>query len=131
LGGSVWIGCLLLLAYVVGLTDVARFESGNAVARSWPLACLAAPVLYMLPVLREGMLVRMLVGGYAVWAMRAVDLVRKGGPGSIRTAVVSLIAGISLLDAMLLLRFSGLLPALVAVGAFGATLALQRRVPGT
>jgi hypothetical protein len=45
--------------------------------------------------------------------------------------VVSLIAGISLLDAMLLSAVGALGAALAAVAAFGLTLALQRRVAGT
>jgi 4-hydroxybenzoate polyprenyltransferase len=45
--------------------------------------------------------------------------------------VVNLIAGISLLDALLIAGTGQVGPALAAVAAFVLTLALQRLVPGT
>lgn len=61
----------------------------------------------------------------------ALWLVKRRGPGDVPRAVVSLIAGISLLDAMLI-SGTGLYGfAALAVVGFFLTLALQRFVSGT
>jgi hypothetical protein len=141
------VGAGLLLGYVLGLTYVARHESAPVppegedatvkipvqarLRRWWPLAGLLAPILYMIPVLRGPLLARALFGGFCVWVHRALELVRQGRPLAMRGAVVSLIAGISLLDALLLVRHDQIVLALLAVAAFGLTLRLQRNVPGT
>jgi hypothetical protein len=62
---------------------------------------------------------------YALW------LLRRRKPGDVPRAVVSLIAGISLLDAMLLAGAGYVLFAWLAVVAFVITLALQRWISGT
>jgi 4-hydroxybenzoate polyprenyltransferase len=146
LSNALLVGALLLLGYVLGLTYVARHENESLPAREtdapsealyarvrrwWPLAGLLAPALYMVPVLRGTMIARALLGGFCIWIYRALELVRKGEPKATRGAVVSLIAGISLLDALLLIRHDQLVLALLAVAAFGLTLRLQRNVPGT
>mgnify|MGYP002619559310 CR=1 FL=1 len=129
LSPSLLAGAALLLGYVLGLTYVARFENEvGKVRRWWPLVGLLAPMLYMVPVLRGAFILRAIVGGFGMWVFRSIDLLRRGVT---RDAVVSLIAGISLLDALLLIRHGQLLLALGAVGAFGLTLALQRKVAGT
>jgi 4-hydroxybenzoate polyprenyltransferase len=46
-------------------------------------------------------------------------------------AVVGMIAGIALVDAMAIATFGSSSLALVAVGCFGLTVVLQRWVPGT
>jgi 4-hydroxybenzoate polyprenyltransferase len=122
-------GAALLLGYVLGLTYVARHENDVAgLKRWWPLVGLFAPIAYMVPVLRGALVLWAILGGFGMWVFRAIDLLRKG---AIRGAVVSLIAGISLLDALLLIRHGELVLAIGAIGAFGLTLALQRRVAGT
>lgn len=128
--GSVWLGAALLAGYVVGLTHVARHEDAGQFSKWWPLAALFAPILYVLPG-GSSLLLRALIGGFALWVFRALDLVRRGEPAAIKRAVVSLIAGISLLDALLLARHGHSQLALLAVAAFGLTLVLQRRVAGT
>jgi 4-hydroxybenzoate polyprenyltransferase len=146
LSPALLVGAILLLGYVLGLTYVARHEnesvpsqnveaSGKAlrarIRRWWPLAGLLAPALYMVPILRGTLIARALLGGFCLWIYRALELLRRGEPPAIRGAVVSLIAGISLLDALLLIRHDQLVLALLAVAAFGLTSRLQRHVPGT
>jgi 4-hydroxybenzoate polyprenyltransferase len=128
---SVFIGGGLLLSYVLGLTYVAKHENQSALGRSWPLLCLFAPLLYGMPLLLGPLWARSLLGGFVLWVMRSRDHVKQGNPKAIRTAVVSLIAGIALVDGMLVARFGNLTLALGCVAAFGATLALQRRIAGT
>jgi 4-hydroxybenzoate polyprenyltransferase len=129
---SLAVRALALLSYVVGLTHVARFETSSRVQKSWVLASLLAPTLAALWI------------GSASWALLAVALVlhlswtavclrwaRAKAPGSIGRAVVSLIAGISLVDAVFAAGagLDGVL--LVAYCGFGLTLFLQRWVRGT
>ncbi len=61
----------------------------------------------------------------------AVHILARRGPGDVPRAVVRLIAGISLLDAVLVGGAGSAGLALVAVAGFCLTLVLQRYVPGT
>ena len=56
---------------------------------------------------------------------------REGNPGDVPNAVVRLIAGISLFDAVLIASFGNLGFAAAALAALVATMALQKIVPGT
>ncbi len=60
-----------------------------------------------------------------------MSLLVRPGHRDIRRAVVSLIAGISLLDAVLIAGVGDPARALWAVAGFALTLAFQRWVPGT
>ena len=126
----VW-GSATLLAYLIGLTYVAKQENLAEVRNLWPLGFLGAPFLYGLPALDAGG-----VGTVAWLALtgavgRALVLLRSQKPRRIPRAVVTLIAGISLLDAVLLARAGAPGIALAAMAAFPVTMALQRYVSGT
>ncbi|MDX6682242.1 MAG: hypothetical protein QOG94_2281 [Solirubrobacteraceae bacterium] len=119
---------LLLLAFVVGLTQVAKAE-GASVASWWPVAAVLAPVAYWAvdsPSLAVAALLVAFaaVAGHALWlgiARRAI------GP-----AVGRLIAAIALLDAVAVAAAGGAAVAVaVCVAAFAATVALQTRIAGT
>lgn len=127
LPAAVLTGALLLLGYVLGLTYVAKYENSGGPRRLWPLAGLFAPVLYALPALGSAHLARMVVVGFCIWVYRAVVEVRRRN----RSAVASLIAGISLLDAVLIAVHGSPIEALPAVLAFGLTLVFHRYVAGT
>jgi 4-hydroxybenzoate polyprenyltransferase len=121
-----------LFAYVVGLTHVARFETGSSLQRSWVLGALALPSL-----------VQCWLGVYSFvdaapwwlvhlgWVAFSLGRLRSKAAGRIGKTVVSLIAGISLVDAL----FAGAAGhggvALFSLGCFGLTLFLQRWVSGT
>jgi 4-hydroxybenzoate polyprenyltransferase len=66
--------------------------------------------------------------GLALWTVRALVLVARH---QIRAAVGSLIAGISLLDAVFVARFDRPAMASVALAAFVLTVFAQRRIAGT
>ena len=132
IGAALWFGALASLAWLIGLTYVAKQENLGAVKNMWPLAFLAAPVIYGgTAAAAAGWLAFALVVALAVWALVCLRFVLRRGPGDIPRAVVSLIAGISLLDAMLIATTGEATLAFVAVGAFVLTLLLQRVVPGT
>ena len=122
-------GCLL--AYLIGLTYVAKHENRPLITRLWPLVGLAAPLAYAAPQLGRPLVLVVFVALLA-WIVRAVALLRSNAPRRIPRAVTSLIAGISLVDA-LLLASHGASAAVVALVAAGwlATLLFQRYVPGT
>jgi len=67
----------------------------------------------------------------AAWILYALRLLHRRAKGDVPRAVVSLIAGISLLDALILAGASAWQLGVTAVIAFGLTLALQRVVAGT
>jgi 4-hydroxybenzoate polyprenyltransferase len=131
LPGALWLAALLLLCYLIGLTYVAKQENLGEVRNLWPLLFLAAPLLYALlqaPTSPTGVVMFVL---FAAWVGVALWFLRRRGPGDVPRAVVSLIAGIALLDAVLIAAAGAPGIAWLAVAAFALTLALQRLVPGT
>jgi 4-hydroxybenzoate polyprenyltransferase len=121
------------LAVASGLTYVAKQETLGEVRNLWPLLFLAAPVVYGLSlVIREptgaGAL---MVAIFTAWTLVALWFLRRRQPGDVPRAVVSLIAGISLLDALLIAGAGAAAVAWLAVAGFGLTLAGQRFVAGT
>jgi predicted alpha/beta-hydrolase family hydrolase len=133
LAAPVLAGAACLLAYLIGLTYVAKHENKPLVARTWPLAGLAAPVVYVATGAANGGPVAFVAAAaLAAWIVRAVLLLRSNAPRRIPRAVTSMIAGISLVDAALLAR-AGASVTIVALVAAGwlLTLLFQRYVPGT
>lgn len=121
-----------LASYVIGLSFVARQELKPRLDRLWPLAFLLPPIVHAV---LHGLHAR---GGYVAagvflgWTAAAVSYLRglRAKP-DVPRAVVSLIAGIALHDAVLLAAFSGAPAMVAALAAFALTVALQRVVPGT
>jgi 4-hydroxybenzoate polyprenyltransferase len=68
---------------------------------------------------------------FAIWVGVALWFLRRRQPGDVPRAVVSLIAGIALLDAVLIAAAGAPGVAWLAVAGFAVTLGLQRLVPGT
>jgi 4-hydroxybenzoate polyprenyltransferase len=130
-GPAVAGGALVLLCYLIGLTYVAKQENLAELRRLWPLAFLAAPFVYAGPALTGGGAATVLYLGFLAWVVYAVSWLVRTGRRDIRHAVVSLIAGISLLDALLIAGAGDPGRAAWAVTGFVLTLVLQRWVPGT
>jgi 4-hydroxybenzoate polyprenyltransferase len=118
-------GCMLL--YVIGLTYIAKRETESVFTRYWPAVLLLLPAVYgiatsplgaylVLPVLFIG------------WTLYSVSRVYQGHIGQ---GIVRLIAGIALLDAMILATEHAAPGIGVALGAFALTLILQRYIKGT
>jgi hypothetical protein len=125
------IGALLLLCYLIGLTYVAKQETLGEIRNLWPLLFLAAPVLYALAIARGSPTAAVLSLAFVLWVGVALWFLRRRRPGDVPRAVISLIAGISLLDAVLIAGTGNLGIAGLAVLGFVLTLVLQRFVPGT
>jgi 4-hydroxybenzoate polyprenyltransferase len=128
---ALWIGAGLMLCYLIGLTYIAKQENLGKVENLWPLAFLAAPVAWgawlaaAQPVAGAFWLL------FTGWMLVALWFLRRRAKGDIPRAVVSLIAGISLLDALLIAGAGSLALAALALAGFGVTLFFQRYISGT
>jgi len=133
LGNVVLIGAGALWLYIVGLTHIARFETGKVMDRAWVSAFVLAPLVVAAPVIVEQMsLLPMLCAALLLgWSLRSIGFALRGGQGQIPRAVVSLIAGVSLVDALFISLLATPPMVLFALGAFLITLKWQRRIPGT
>jgi len=131
LSQQVWWGTGLLAAYVIGLSYVARQETLTRMANLWPLAFLAAPFVYGLPGTLRSMGSAVIYMSFVAWVIYALWRLMQGTQMAIREGVSALIAGIALLDALLIaLAGDPQLAVMVASGAFLTRLA-HRFVPGT
>ena len=128
---QVIVAAVVLLCYLIGLTYAAKNEHLGLLYSFWPLSFLAVPVIYGMYVAPARPVVVLPLLLLAAWASYALWLLRRRKPGDVPRAVVSLIAGISLLDAMLLAGAGHILFAWLAVAAFVITLAQQRWISGT
>ena len=131
LGTAVAIGAVVLLSYLIGLTYAAKQESLAEVRNLWPLLFLAAPFVYGIPALTGGGAGAALYLGFLAWVGYAVWLLVRPGRANFPRAVVSFIAGISLLDGLLMARAGRPDAAAWGLAGFGLTLLLQRYVRGT
>lgn len=132
LPAALWVGAGLVLCHLIGLTYVAKQENLGRVETLWPLAFLAAPLVFgAWQAVSASPMTGVFAAALAAWVGVALRYVFRRGPGDIPRAVVSLIAGIALLDAMLIAATGNLPLAVAALGGFGLTLFLQRFVAGT
>ena len=131
-GLSLWTA-LVLAAYIVGLSYLARKESTMASVRYWPCLFLVAPLVlallvnagdYKLPGL-------VLSSALALWMVRSLQFAFWSPQRNIGRSVAGLIAGIVLVD---LLAVGGGGTALIAalfVALFALALLFQRFIPAT
>lgn len=125
------IGIVALSLHLIGLTYAAKQEAFNSLPRIWPLLCLGLPVLIGAALAREHANVWPFLLLLAAWLIYAVSFLRAGPRRAVPQAVVRLIAGISLLDAVLI-AFAGKSEwALLAAGFCLLTRVFQRYIPGT
>lgn len=127
----VYIGAIVLLAYLIGLTYVAKQENLGEVKNMWPVAFIAAPVLFGIYAATTDTQVLLPLVIFTAWVLYCLYLVKRRGKGDIPTAVVSMIAGISLADAIFIASTSSLAIMAFAIAAFALTLFLQRYISGT
>jgi 4-hydroxybenzoate polyprenyltransferase len=110
---------------------VAKQENLAEYHNLWPLAFLAAPFVYGISTLLGSAVGAVLYLGFLAWVVYAISFLVRPGPGRIPRAVISFIAGISLLDAMLIAGRGAPTAAGLAVVGFALTLFAQRYVRGT
>jgi len=124
-------GAAALLCHLIGLSYAAKQEAFNRLTRVWPLAFLAAPAVYGGYLSLGEPWVRPFLAVLVLWGVYALRFLRPGPGRSVPGAVVRLIAGIALLDAMLIASTGALGGALLALLLAGLTRLLQRVIPGT
>lgn len=124
---NVMLPAAALWAWVVGLTFVARAESTGQVPKL-ALALLSAPAFLSVALGYQGAVATVIVALLILWTGRAVVL---AGRRAIGPAIVSLIAGISAVDAVALAGAGAPILAIVAFFGLPATLRLQAWVRGT
>jgi hypothetical protein len=125
-------GAIALAAHIVGLTYAARQENLNQVARLWPLAILACPLLLAVPGISSGWVVVgcLLLGAADIAAVRL--LARRAAPDSVPRAVSMLIAAICLVDALAVaLYVDRILLACICASGYLLTRLFQMVIPGT
>lgn len=127
---SLLLGAATLAAYVVGLTFVARQENRRSYRAGATLLLITSPVVLALAVLHMNAAGWVALAAFSMWAFVAIRPLFAPSP-VVPRAVVRLIAGISLVDALLMA--AGGAPTIAVFGPAGlfATLALQRWVSGT
>ena len=131
LSQQVWWGTGLLVAYVIGLSYVARQETLARLTNLWPLALLAAPCVYGVPEGLRSMGTAVIYMSFVVWIVYAVWRLMRRTQTDIREGVSVLIAGIALLDALLIALAGNLSLAALAAGGALLTRLAHRFVPGT
>ena len=125
------IAAVCLLCYLIGLTYVAKQENLGRIRNMWPLAFIAVPILYGVTLSVDAPWTALFLIAFVAWVLVALFYLRRRNPGDIPRAVVSLIAGIALLDAVLIAATGANGYALLAVLGFLLTLGLQRFIAGT
>ena len=130
--GALFWAALVALCYLIGLTYIAKQEAHDRIGNLWPLIFLAAPVVYALVAVEVAPIaVALLAAALIAWILRSLSYLRRRGQGDVPRAVVGLIAGISLVDALFLASAGALLAAGAAILCLIATLLTQRWVSGT
>jgi UbiA prenyltransferase family protein len=123
--------CLALLFYLVGLTYTAKQETLQRIQNTWPLVLLALAPAYGLYLSLERPSTLVFVALLSAWVVHSVRFLWHERRRSIPAAVVRLIAGIALVDALLINATGLLWLAGVAVSLCSLTRAFQRLIPGT
>jgi 4-hydroxybenzoate polyprenyltransferase len=129
--GLLWLAAVALLCYLIGLTYIAKQETLGRVANLWPLGFLAVPVVYGAVLVGGRPAVALPWLAFIAWMAMALWFLRRRRPGDIPRAVVSLLAGICLLDAMLIAGAGAPALAVLALAGFLVTVVFQRYVPAT
>jgi len=130
-GLSIWMA-LALAAYIVGLSYLARKESGQGTARLWPCLFLAVPLMLALIVNQGEHLGRAIVLCIAagLWMVRCLSFALWSAHRNIGRCVSGLLAGIVLVD-LLAVWDGSLAMGAIFVALFVLALLFQRFVPAT
>jgi 4-hydroxybenzoate polyprenyltransferase len=131
LPGAVVLGALALWCHLIGLTYAAKQENLARLRSVWPLAVLGLAPAYGLRLAFQEPRAAAFLALFAGWLVYSLRFLLSSRQRSIPGAVVRLIAGVALLDAVLIAATGAMELAVVAVAFCGVTRLLQRVVPGT
>jgi len=119
-----------LLCYLIGLTYAAKLEM-RSVMTFWPLAFLAVPLIYGATLAASGPIVAALYILFAAWMLHSLSFLLIKSRRRVPRAVIGLIAGLCIWDAMLVASTGDVASAALCLAGLGATMAFQRWVAGT
>ena len=125
------VASLLLLAYLIGLTYIARQEHLGRIGNLWPLGFLGLPIAWGAAVAGQGVEIAAAWLLFAGWVAYSLHFLKRRRPGDVPRAVGSLLAGICLWDALVIASTGNAAVALLAAAMFLLTLVLQRYVAPT
>ena len=128
---ALYAGAIIILCYLIGLTYTAKQENLGQVKNLWPLAFLLVPAAAGVWVSLAQPVAWLATLLFVAWLMYALLLVKRRAQGDIPRAVVSMIAGIALVDAVFIATTMSLPWVILAFFAFLLTLLLQRYIAGT
>jgi UbiA prenyltransferase family len=131
LPATVVLAALALLCHLIGLTYIAKQEHLDRIGSLWPLGFLAVPVGYGLWLAAAAPAAWLPLLLYVAVLVFALNLLRRRARGDVPRAVVMLIAGMSVLDAVVLAGAGQSVAAVLAAAAFALTLVLQKWISGT
>ncbi len=123
----------LLVLYVIGLTYIAKTENKPSMTNVSIVATLFLPTIYFTArqVQQVQWVTLPLILFFTLWVAYSVSFAFRSPKRQVGRTVGQLIAGISLLDALVLATAGSLLGMMFALVAFGLTLFLQHYVKGT
>lgn len=128
---GLYLGAGVLLCYLIGLTFAAKQENLNRITNLWPLVFLAVPFAYVPVAFGYAAASALIYAAFALWVLYALAYLVLPARLDVPRAVISLLAGICLLDALLIAAQGDTTLAWIAVAGFPLTLMFQRWVPGT
>jgi 4-hydroxybenzoate polyprenyltransferase len=120
----------VMLFYIAGLTSIAKTEHGPSMARYWPVAALF-PAVVVAMVDGPSILTAALSVAFIAWVIYCLSFVYRKEGKSIGGAIGRLIAGVALLDALVLASRDETTGVAIAIACFALTIFLQRYVRGT
>jgi hypothetical protein len=121
-GGLLWL-------YIIGLTFIAKSETGDSFTKYWPAAILFAPAVYFGVQLLDDPAWLVLVLVFVVWVGYSISFIYQ--KKQIGGGIVRLIAGVSLFDALALATTGWTDGAVAALVCFGLTIFFQQYIKGT
>jgi 4-hydroxybenzoate polyprenyltransferase len=131
LSAGVAVAAAVALCYLIGLTYAAKQEALGRIGNAWPLGFLAIAAIYALWAATTGIAGFLAAAAFLGWLAWSLLFLLRPGQVNVPRAVVSLIAGLCLLDATFIAAAGHGWLAFLAGAAFLLTLALQRRIAGT
>ena len=120
----------VMLFYIAGLTSIAKTEHGPSLARYWPIVALF-PATGVAMIDGPSVLTAVIALAFNTWIIYSLTFVYRKEGKSIGGAIGRLIAGVALLDALVLASRDETAGVVIAVVCFGLTIFLQRYVRGT
>lgn len=122
-------GSLVVFAYVTATGYLARSPARGGLADLWPLALLIPALVYPITGVKGNPIAAVVYVAFLWWVLHTAWLVARPGRPDPARAVPRLVAGLALLDAVLMASVGAGSLAGVAVVAFLAALALERVMP--